>query len=115
MRICLVHNWVGGEAGGGGGSRLMLDLGLTLQALGHSVTVACHDFEPGTEFRSASEELDVRSIRAGPFRTEFGRRAALRRFWRQMPKVAGLIPSDVEIVNAHEWPALHAARLAASR
>ena len=89
----------------------MLELGLNLQSLGHRVVVVCHDFDPGTEFAAASESLEIRSVRSGPFEVPSGKRAALRRFWRDMRPVAKLVPDDVEVINAHEWPALHAGRL----
>jgi glycosyltransferase involved in cell wall biosynthesis len=34
---------------------------------------------------------------------------------RGMAEVAALLPTDVDVVNAHEWPALHAARVASRR
>jgi glycosyltransferase involved in cell wall biosynthesis len=115
MRICLVHGLVGGAAAGGGGSRLMLELGLGLLELGHEVVVACHDFQPGTEFADASKHLEIRAVRTGSFSIPGGKRAAMRRFWLEMPKVADLVPDETEVINAHEWPASHAARLAAKR
>src|ERR1700685_1420840 len=65
MHIALVHHHVGGKAGGGGGVRLMLELGTGLLRRGHRVTVACHDYLPGSEFSYAADELEIRSVRRG--------------------------------------------------
>jgi glycosyltransferase involved in cell wall biosynthesis len=115
LKIALVHNHVGGPGGGGGGVRQMLELGLALDELGHQVVVLCHDFEPGTEFGGASGRLEVRAVRRGPVRHPVGQREVSARLFRGMASVAKLVPPDVDAVNAHEWPALHAGRLAARR
>jgi D-inositol-3-phosphate glycosyltransferase len=115
MHVALVMERVGGAAGGGGGSRLMLDLGLELQSLDHEVTIVTHNFEPETDYNDAAQRIPLRSVRTGPFQVRDGARAALRRVWRDMPRVAELVPGDVDVINAHEWPALRAARLAADR
>jgi len=115
MHIALVNHHVGGEAGGGGGVRLMVELGAGLVRRGHRVTVACHDFMPGGEFSYAADHLEIRSVRRGAFELPAGNRALASRFWRDMPKVAGLVPSDADVVNAHDWPALRAGRIAAGR
>ena len=113
--VALVHDHVGGKAGGGGGVRLMLELGLALRRLGWRVTVVCHDYEPGGEFAEAADELEIRAVHTG--RADFidSRAELVRRFWLGMPKVARLVPDDVDVVNAHEWPGLHAGRLSAGR
>ena len=111
--VVLVHDHVGGKAGGGGGVRLMLALGLGLQRLGWRVTVICHDYEPGGEFGAAADELDIRAVHTGKADFITSRAQMVKRFWLGMPKVAGLVPGDADIVNAHEWPGLHAGRLAA--
>jgi glycosyltransferase involved in cell wall biosynthesis len=110
-----VHNHVGGKAGGGGGVRLMLELGAGLQKLGWRVTVVCHDHVPGGEFSAVERELEVRAVREAQSEWIGSRAELVRRFWVGMPKVARLVPRDVDVVNAHEWPALHAGRLAAGR
>jgi glycosyltransferase involved in cell wall biosynthesis len=115
MHIALVHHHVGGKAGGGGGVRLMLELGTGLVARGHRVTVACHDFLPGSEFSYAADQLDIRSVRRGVSEIPDGNRALARHFWLDMPKVARLVPADVDLVNAHEWLALRPGRIAAGR
>jgi D-inositol-3-phosphate glycosyltransferase len=115
MHIALVNHHVGGKAGGGGGVRLMLELGTGLVRRGHRVTVACHDFLAGSEFSYAADQLEIRSVRSGPFELPAGNRALARRFWLDMPKVARLVPSDADVVNPHDWPALRSGRIAAGR
>jgi D-inositol-3-phosphate glycosyltransferase len=115
MHIALVNHHVGGKAGGGGGVRLMLELGAGLARRGHRVTVAVHDFLAGSEFSYAADQLEIRSVRRGPFDLPAGNRELARRFWVDMPKVARLVPSDADVVNPHDWPALHAGRIAAGR
>jgi glycosyltransferase involved in cell wall biosynthesis len=89
----------------------MLQLGLALQELGHRVMVACHDFDPETTPDRAAERLDIRAIRRGEVIPPVARGELLRRQWRGMPAVARLVPDEVDVVNAHEWPASRAARL----
>jgi glycosyltransferase involved in cell wall biosynthesis len=115
MHIALVNHHVGGKAGGGGGVRLMLELGAGLLRRGHRVTVACHDFLPGGEFSYAADQLEIRSVRNGDFELPAGNRALARRFWLDMPKVARLVPPDANVVNAHDWIALRPGRIAAGR
>jgi D-inositol-3-phosphate glycosyltransferase len=115
MHIALVNHHVGGKAGGGGGVRLMLELGAGLVRRGHRVTVACHDFLAGSEFSYAADQLEIRSVRRGPFELPAGNRELARRFWLDMPKVARLVPPDAEVVNPHDWPALRSGRIAARR
>jgi D-inositol-3-phosphate glycosyltransferase len=115
MHIALVSHHVGGKAGGGGGVRLMLELGVGLVGRGHRVTVACHDFLAGSEFSYAADQLEIRSVRRGPFELPADNRALARRFWLDMPKVARLVPSDADLVNSHDWLALRPGRIAAGR
>ena len=115
MHIALVNHHVGGQAGGGGGVRLMLELGAGLVRRGHRVTVACHDFLAGSEFSYAADKLEIRSVRSGAFELPAGNRALARRFWLDLPKVARLVPPDADVVNAHDWPALRPGRIAAGR
>ena len=65
MKLALVHDHVGGVAGGGGGVRHMLQLATELQKRGHRVTVCCHDHLPESEFASLASALDVRAVRTG--------------------------------------------------
>jgi glycosyltransferase involved in cell wall biosynthesis len=115
MHIALVNHHVGGKAGGGGGVRLMLELGAGLMERGHRVTVACYDFLEGSEFSYAADRLEIRSVRQGPFELPADNRALARRFWLEMPKVAKLVPSDADVVNSHDWIALRPGRIAAGR
>jgi glycosyltransferase involved in cell wall biosynthesis len=113
MHVALVNDHVGGKAGGGGGVRLMLELGAGLVRRGHRVTVACHDFQAGSEFSYAADQLEIRSVRRGSFELPAGNRALARRFWLDMPKVARLIPLEANVVNAHDWLGLRPGRIAA--
>jgi glycosyltransferase involved in cell wall biosynthesis len=115
MHIALVNDHVGGKAGGGGGVRLMLELGAGLVRRGHRVTVTCHDFLAGSEFSYAADELEIRSVRRGTFELPAGNAALARRFWLEMPKVARLIPAEANVVNAHDWLGLRPGRIAAGR
>jgi glycosyltransferase involved in cell wall biosynthesis len=115
MHIALVNHHVGGKAGGGGGVRLMLELGAGLVEHGHRVTVACYDFLRGSEFSYAADKLEIRSVRQGPFELPASNRELARRFWLEMPKVAKLVPHDVDVVNSHDWIALRPGRIAAGR
>jgi D-inositol-3-phosphate glycosyltransferase len=115
MHIALVNHHVGGKAGGGGGVRLMLELGAGLVERGHQVTVACYDFLEGSEFSYAADRLEIRSVRQGPFELPANNRELARRFWLEMPKVAKLVPDDVDVVNSHDWIALRPGRIAAGR
>jgi D-inositol-3-phosphate glycosyltransferase len=115
MHIALVNHHVGGKAGGGGGVRLLLELGASLAGRGHRVTVVCHDFLAGSEFSYAADQLEIRSLRRGPFELPAGNRELARRFWLDMPKVARLVPPDADVVNAHDWLALRPGRIAAAR
>ncbi len=115
MHIALVNHHVGGKAGGGGGVRLMLELGAGLVERGHRVTVACYDFLEGSEFSYAADKLEIRSVRRGPFELPANNRELARRFWLEMPKVAKLVPDDVDVVNSHDWIALRPGRIAAGR
>jgi D-inositol-3-phosphate glycosyltransferase len=115
MHIALVNHHVGGKAGGGGGVRLMLELGTGLVKRGHRVTVACYDYLPGSEFSYAADQLEIRSVRRGAFELPAGNAALARRFWLELPKVARLVPAEADVVNAHDWPALRPGRIAAGR
>jgi D-inositol-3-phosphate glycosyltransferase len=93
----------------------MLELALTLRELGNEVVVVCHDFEPGTEFGNASQVLEVRAVREGATGRESSRGDTVRLLLDGMRRMARLVPLDVDVVNAHEWPALHAGAAAARR
>jgi glycosyltransferase involved in cell wall biosynthesis len=115
VHVALVNHHVGGKAGGGGGVRLMLELGTGLVERGHRVTVACYDFLAGSEFSYAADRLEIRSVRQGPFELPADNRELARRFWLDMPKVAKLVPHDADVVNSHDWVALRPGRIAAGR
>src|SRR3954467_9474509 len=84
MHVALVHHHVGGKAGGGGGVRLMLELGLGLTQRGHRVTVACHDHLPGSEFVSASGQLEIRAVREGVSELPASPLQVARRSWLEL-------------------------------
>ena len=115
MRVALIHDRVGGRAGGGGGVRLMLELGTALQDLGHDVVVAVHDYDRETVLGDAAERLEIRAVHHGEVVPPVSRGELLGRQWRGMNAVARLVPDNVDVVNAHEWPASRAARVAARR
>jgi glycosyltransferase involved in cell wall biosynthesis len=114
MRVALIHDHIGGRAGGGGGVRLMVELGVALQDLGHDVVVAVHDFDPDTTLGDAATRLDIRAVHTGEVVPPVSRAELLRRQWGGMSAVARLVP-PVDVVDAHEWPASRAARLAGRR
>jgi D-inositol-3-phosphate glycosyltransferase len=93
----------------------MLELAVALQELGHRVTVACHDFEPDTTPDGAADRLEIRAVERGEVVPPVSRGELLRRQWRGMSAVARFVPGDADVINAHEWPASRAARLAARR
>jgi glycosyltransferase involved in cell wall biosynthesis len=115
MKIALLNHHVGGESGGGGGVRLMLELGQGLARRGHHVIVAVHDYLPGSEFDYALEGLEIRAVRHGIVEWPHGRVDLARTYWLGMPKVARLVPRDVDVVNGHDWLGLRPARIAANR
>lgn len=115
MKIALINHHVGGESGGGGGVRLMLELGRGLVERGHRVTIAVHDHLPGGEFDYAASELDIRAVHTGSVAWTQGRGDLAHTYWRGMPKVASLVPSDVDVINGHDWLGLRPARIAANR
>jgi glycosyltransferase involved in cell wall biosynthesis len=93
----------------------MLELALALRRFGHEVTIACHDFAPGTEYGNASREVEVRCVREGVVEPFTSRASELSRQWLGMPKVARLVPDGVDVVNAHESLGLRGGRIAAGR
>src|SRR4051794_27671450 len=115
MKVALIHDHVGGVAGGGGGVRHMLQLGTELQERGHRVTVCCHDYLAESEFASLASQLDVRAVRTGLSEPPPSPKAFMRRYLTGMRKVAALVPDDVEVVNPHESPGLAGGRIAADR
>src|SRR5690348_8025093 len=115
MHVALVHHHVGGKAGGGGGVRLMLELGAGLARHGHRVTICCHDFLPLREFDYAPGKFEIRSVRQGVVEIPDGYVPLARRYWLDMPKVARLVPPDVDVINSHEWLALRPGRIASRK
>jgi glycosyltransferase involved in cell wall biosynthesis len=115
MRIALLNHHVGGQSGGGGGVRLMLELGQGLARRGHQVSVVVHDYLPGGEFEYATAGVEIRAVREGAVEWTRGRAGVARTYWLDMPRVARLVPNDVDVVNGHDWLGLRPGRIAASR
>jgi glycosyltransferase involved in cell wall biosynthesis len=114
VRVALIHDRIGGPAGGGGGVRQMLELGLGLKRLGHEVVAVCRDLTPGSDLADAfARAFEVRSVAAPPPPPR-GPLAPERHTWAAMRATAALVPA-VDAVNAHEFPALRAGRMAAGR
>jgi glycosyltransferase involved in cell wall biosynthesis len=105
---------VGGRAGGGGGVRQFLGLAVNLRELGHEVTLLCHDFDPTPEQVALLGDMPVRAVRHGVVEIPAKQLELSRRGLQGMAEVARLVP-EVDVINVHEWPALHAGRLAGKR
>lgn len=105
---------MGGRAGGGGGVRQFLALADSLRDLGHDVTLLCHDFDPTPEQSDLLGDMPVLAVRRGIVEIPAKQLELSRRGLTGMAKVAGLVP-EVDVINVHEWPALHAGRLAGKR
>lgn len=114
-KIALVHNHVGRTHGGGAGIRLMLEVGRALEHQGHRITIVCHDFDEGADFAEVAGRLDIRSVHRSGAGLPESRKPMVDSDWRGMARVARLVPDDVDVVNAHEWPGLRAGLLAARR
>lgn len=115
MKIALLHTHFGGPSGGGGGVRQMTELAISLRSLGHEATVCVHDHDSANTFTGAADGISIRSVRDGEYNIPIGARNALKQIWHEMPKLAKIVPDDVDVINAHEFPAIHAGRIAAKR
>jgi glycosyltransferase involved in cell wall biosynthesis len=115
-KIALIHDLIGGKAGGGGAVRQILELGASLRERGHEVVLVCHDYQGSAEFEQLSATgLEIRCVRRGTATPASGRRARAERYWRGMQRVAELVPDDVDVINAYDYPAVRAGQLAARR
>jgi glycosyltransferase involved in cell wall biosynthesis len=114
MRVALVYDMIGGPGGGGGIARAILELAQGLRNRGHHVVVVCHDFAPSGEFEQLTDDLDIQAVRPGVAEVPSGGRSIIARYWRGMRHLADCVP-DVDVVHAHNLPALRAGRLAAGR
>lgn len=85
----------------------MLRLASGLQSLGHQVVVGSSSFDASTDLPQRYSGIEWRYLTEGPPVYPEGRRGRLAWFWQDMAKVGRLL-GDVDAVNAHEWPALHA-------
>ena len=93
----------------------MLELGRGLAERGHRVSVVVHDYLRGGEFEYATPGLEILAVREGTVDWSNGRIAIARNYWLDMPKVARLVPMDVDVVNSHDWLGLRPGRIAANR
>jgi glycosyltransferase involved in cell wall biosynthesis len=93
----------------------MLELARGLAQRGHRVTVAVHDYVPGGEFEYATHGVEIHALREGVVDWSTGRVAIARNYWLDMPKVARLVPTDVDVINSHDWLGLRPGRIAANR
>jgi len=93
----------------------MLELAQGLIARGHRVTLAVHDYVPGGEFEYATRGVEIRAVRQGMVNWSTARADIVRSYWLDMPKVARLVPSDVDVINGHDWLGLRPGRIAANR
>ncbi len=111
--VAVIHERIGGSAGGGGSARLVTELARGLDRLGHRVTLCCYHQGPSI-FDEEASEVEVRSV--VPYRDgSRSARSTLRRYWGGMRRVAAMVPEDVDVINAHEWMGLRAGVLAARR
>lgn len=115
MKVALLHSHFGGRSGGGGGVRQMTELALSLKELGHEPTICVHDHDPTNTFTGADSGIEILSVNQGPYAIPVGAKQALRQIWREMPELAKVVPGDVDVINAHEFPAIHAGRIAARK
>ena len=114
-KVAILHDRIGGKAGGGGGVRELRELAHGLRDLGHEPLVLCHDLSRSSDFETSLEGVEVRAVREVAEGEGGGRLELARRYLREMPALAELVPDDVTVVHAQGWPALRAGRIAASR
>jgi glycosyltransferase involved in cell wall biosynthesis len=114
-KVAILHDRIGGKAGGGGGVRELRELALGLRDLGHQPVVLCHDLSRSSDFETSLEGVEVRAVREVSEGEGGGRLELARRYLREMPALAALVPDDVTVVHAQGWPALRAGAIAASR
>lgn len=93
----------------------MTELALSLRELGHEPVICVHDHDPQNAFTGADDGVEIRSVNTGPYSVPVGAKQALRQIWREMPALAKIIPADVDVINAHEFPAIHAGRIASRK
>lgn len=115
MKVALLHGYVGGPAGGGGGIRQMLELGRGLIELGHEVVVCAYQFEPGTVDPELESMFEFRSVQRRQIEHPRGLLAIQKVKWLEMKRLADLIPTDVDVINVHESPAYMAGAFARHR
>lgn len=118
MNVAVLIAAISSGAGGGGGAfRQLTELSTELVRRGHRVTVVC-----GTlvgEPPDLACELRFCRVEDPPALTSKKAIASEALFQRRlrddMRALADLVPEDTDVINAHDWPALHAGRIAAER
>lgn len=115
MKITLIHSLIGGPSGGGGGVRQMLELARALRRLDHEVTVCGYAFDAQTAFTEPDDDFEILSVVEGVVSPPVSLVDAQRQRWRELPRVAELVPNDCDVINAHEMPAHIVGHLAAKR
>ncbi len=92
----------------------MTELGRALKRIGHEVVICCLAFDAETAFADRNE-FEILAVHEEMLPPPSSLRDAQRTARRDMPAVAALVPSDVDVINAHEMPAhiagMHAAKL----
>ncbi len=114
-RVAILHDRIGGSAGGGGGVRELIQLAAGLRELGHEPHVLCHDLVAGGDFSPEEAGLEVRAVRRLDDDPPGGRLALARAHLRDMPALARLVPAGTTVIHAQGWPALRAGRIASRR
>lgn len=109
MKVALLHGFVGGRAGGGGGVRQMLELARGLGALGHEPVICAYQFEPGTIDPEIESAFEIRAVETGPISHPRNALALQKTKWVEMWRQSKIVPSDVDVINAHESPVYMAA------
>lgn len=115
MKVALLHGFVGGPAGGGGGVRQLLELGRGLGQLGHEVVVCAYQFEPGTVDPELEEMFEYRAVKRQKIDHPKSLVALQKAKWLEMKRLADLIPDDVDVINGHESPVYMAGAFAKRR
>ena len=115
MKVALLHGYVGGPAGGGGGIRQMLELARGLDQLGHEPVILGYQFEPGTIDPQIERRFEFLAVERGKIHHPKSQLQIQRVKWRGMKQLADLIPADVDAVNVHEVPVYMAGAFAKRR
>ncbi len=113
--VALLLDSVGDRRGNAGNVRLLIELASGLRDLGHSVSMVAYDHDPAGNLSDIAGDLDVRAVHVGEHSPVRSRGALLYRHLVRMKRMADLVPAGTEVVNAHDWPSLHAGAIASRR